>query len=130
MNTIPLSVVILTKNEENNIRACIDSVKGWTDEIIVVDDFSSDNTVKIAEVLADKILLKKMEIEGTHRNWAYAQARNSWVLSLDADEKVTPELQKEITEILSQTKHVCFSIPLRNFIGDYWVRFGGWYPAD
>ena len=129
MNTIPLSVVILTKNEENNIRACIDSVKGWTDEIIVVDDFSSDNTVKIAEVLADKILLKKMEIEGTHRNWAYAQARNSWVLSLDADEKVTPELQKEITEILSKTKHVCFSIPLRNFIGDYWVRFGGWYPA-
>lgn len=129
MNKIPLSVVILTKNEKDNIRACIDSVKGWADEIIVVDDFSSDDTVTIAEALADKVLLKKMEVEGTHRNWAYAQARNSWVLSLDADEKVTPELQKEISKILPQTQHACFSVPLRNFIGDYWVRYGGWYPA-
>lgn len=129
MARIPLSVVVLTKNEELNIAECIDSVKGWADEIIVVDDFSSDGTVRIAQGLADRVLIKKMEVEGTHCNWAYAQAKNKWVLSLDADEKVTPELKKEISDILEETDCVCFSIPLRNFIGGYWVRHGGWYPA-
>lgn len=129
MAKIPVSVVIITKNEEANIAECVNSVKEWADEIIVVDDFSTDNTVRIAQGLADKVLTKKMEVEGTHRNWAYAQAKNSWVLSLDADEKVTPELKKEITNTLSDTDCVSFSIPLRNFIGNYWVRYGGWYPA-
>lgn len=129
MGEVPLSVVVLTKNEEDNLVECLKSVKGWADEIIVVDDFSADKTVGIAQELADKVLIKRMEVEGTHRNWSYAQARNSWVLSLDADEKLTPELKKEITETIMSTSHACFSVPLRNFIGDYWVRYGGWYPA-
>ncbi len=129
MKRVPVSVVILTKNEQDNIAACIDSVKGWAQEIFVVDDFSSDETVRIAQQMADKVLIKKMEVEGTHRNWAYAQAANLWVLSLDADEKVTPELRREIDAALEETPHACFSVPLRNFIGDYWVRYGGWYPA-
>ncbi len=129
MSRIPLSVVILTKNEEENIAACIQSLKGWADEIIVVDDMSSDKTVPIAQELADKVLIKKMDVEGTHRNWAYAQARNTWVLSLDADETVTPELQTEISAAIASTEHACFSVPLRNYIGNRWVRYGGWYPA-
>ena len=129
MSRAPLSVVILTKNEEENISACIQSLKGWADEIIVVDDMSADQTVKIAQAMADKVVIKKMDVEGTHRNWAYAQARNSWVLSLDADETVTPELKEEIAGVLPGTEHACFSIPLRNFIGKTWVRHGGWYPA-
>lgn len=129
MDKVPISVVVLTKNEENNLTECLDSVKGWADEIIVIDDLSTDNTVAIAQKLADKVLIKKMEIEGAHRNWAYAQAKNSWVLSLDADEKVTSELKSEITQILPKTDCVCFSIPLRNYIGNTWVRHGGWYPA-
>lgn len=129
MNRVPLTVVVLAKNEENNIAECLGSVKGWADEIIVVDDFSTDKTLKIAENFTDKILIKKMDVEGTHRNWAYAQAKNSWVLSLDADEKVTPQLQEEISRIIIKTDYVCFSVPLKNFIGDYWVRYGGWYPA-
>ncbi len=129
MSKIPVSVVILTKNEEANISECVNSVKGWADEIIIVDDLSTDNTVKIAQQSADKVIIKHMEVEGTHRNWSYAQAKNSWVLSLDADEKVTTELKEEINATLPTTNHVCFSIPLRNFIGNYWVRYGGWYPA-
>ncbi|QAT17009.1 glycosyl transferase [Candidatus Velamenicoccus archaeovorus] len=129
MSKTGLSVVILTKNEEENIAACIKSLKGWADEIIVVDDMSSDKTVPIAQELADKVLIKKMDVEGTHRNWAYAQARNAWVLSLDADETVTPELQSEITAAIASTEHACFSVPLRNYIGNHWVRYGGWYPA-
>lgn len=129
MPRIPISVAILTKNEEDNIAACLRSLKGWADEIIVIDDLSTDKTVKIAQELADKVLIRKMEVEGTHRNWAYAQAKNSWVLSLDADETVTQELKDEIDQVLPLTTHACFSVPLRNFIGGYWVRYGGWYPA-
>jgi glycosyltransferase involved in cell wall biosynthesis len=125
-----LSVVVLTKNEENNIEACLKSVFGWADEIIVVDDESNDGTVKIVKKYTDKIFLRKMDIEGRHRNWAYAKASNPWVLSLDADERVTEELQAEIADVLSQsTTYNGFTIPRRNYIGNYWVRFGGWYPS-
>ncbi len=130
MSRAPLSVVILTKNEEENISACIQSLKGWADEIIVVDDMSADQTVKIAQAMADKVVIKKMDVEGTHRNWAYAQARNSWVLSLDADERMTDELKEEISEELAKNKYfVVYTTPRRNYIGTYWVKGGGWYPS-
>ena len=127
---VKVSVVVLTKNEENNIRECLASVKGWADEIIIIDDESTDNTIKLAGELADKVIERKMEIEGVHRNFAYSLARNQWVLSLDADEQMSPELKTEIDDVLrKETKFTGFSIPLRNFIGSYWVRHGGWYPA-
>lgn len=126
---IPVSIVILTKNEENKIANCLDSVK-WADEVIVVDDESTDQTIEIVKRYTDKIFLRKMDIEGIHRNWAYAQAKNNWVLSLDADERVTEELKKEINQAVTSCDYVAFSIPLRNYIGNYWVRHGGWYPAS
>jgi glycosyltransferase involved in cell wall biosynthesis len=126
-----ISVVIITKNEEKNIRACLESVKGWADEIIVVDDFSVDRTVELAREFTDKIFQKKMEVEGTHRNWAYSQANNSWILSLDADERLTDELKSEISKVLDQTDNQFsgFTIPRRNYIGDYWIKHGGLYPG-
>jgi len=130
MEKIPISVVVLTKNEEENIAKCLGSIHGWADEILVVDDESTDNTVKVAQQYADRILHKRMDNEGIHRNWAYAQAKNEWVLSLDADEYVTSELKEEITEELKDTKYQAFSLPLRNFIGSYQVRYSGWYPAN
>ncbi len=129
MQKILLSVVILTKNEELNISDAIVSVKDWADEILIVDDLSTDKTKEIATRLATKFIIRKMEIEGRHRNWAYAQAKNNWVLSLDADEKVTSELKEEITLAIKNNDFVAYSIPLRNYIGDYWVKHGGWYPA-
>lgn len=127
---ILLSVVVLTKNEEKNIEDCLKSVHGWVSEIIVVDDLSSDNTINKASSFADKIITRKMDIEGRQRNFAYAQAKNLWVLSLDADERVSEELKNEIRDVLSkETKYNGFTIPRRNFIGDYWVRYGGWYPS-
>ncbi len=126
---VPLSAVIITKNEEANIKDCLESVK-WADEIIVVDDESTDKTVELAQQYTDRIFQKKMDIEGRHRNWAYAQARNSWVLSLDADERVTSELKEEITKLLRNSPEFeGYTIPRRNYIGSYWVRFGGWYPS-
>jgi glycosyltransferase involved in cell wall biosynthesis len=130
MNKINLSVVILSKNESQNIESCIRSVKDLADEIIVIDDFSEDDTVKIAERWGAKVVVRKMENEGIHRNWAYAQAKNLWVLSLDSDERVTPELQEEVRSIdLLRCEFSAFTIPRRNYIGEYWFRFGGQYPA-
>ena len=102
---ILLSVVIITKNEEANIAECLESVK-WADEIVVVDDNSTDRTVEIAQKHTERIFEKKMDIEGRHRNWAYSQARNSWVLSLDADERVMPQLKEEIAEFTGTSAHI------------------------
>ncbi len=96
----------------------------------MVDDQSTDSTADIARQYTDRVFIKKMEVEGAHRNWAYAQAKNTWVLSLDADEIVTPELKEEIIKVLkSNPVENGFTIPRRNYIGDYWVRYGGWYPS-
>lgn len=128
-NKAALSVVVISKNEQANIKECLESVK-WADEIIVVDDNSSDKTAEIAQGYTDQIFQRKMDIEGRHRNWAYAQAKNSWVLSLDADERVTPELKEEIIEELKHPGELKgFTIPRKNYIGNYWVKFGGLYPS-
>jgi len=129
MDKTNLTVVVVAKNEEENIEKCLKSVAGWADEIIVVDDLSTDKTVELSAKFSDKVLTRKLDVEGVHRNWAYAQARNNWVLSLDADEWVTDELKNEISLSLQETRFVAFSIPLRNFVGNHWVRFGGYYPA-
>ena len=127
---LALSVVTISHNEENNIENCLRSTEGWAGEHIVVDSFSTDRTVELAGKYTDKLFQRKMDIEGIHRNWAYQKAKNEWVLSLDADETVTEELKKEISEaIASNTKFNAYSIPLKTYIGDYWVRYGGWYPA-
>lgn len=127
---VPISVVVLTKNEEKRITACLESVK-WADEIIIVDDESTDKTLDIVRKYTDRIFIRKMEVEGTHRNWAYAQAKNTWVLSLDADELATPELKIEIEAALKNNpQENGFTVPRRNFIGNYWVKSGGWYPSS
>ena len=131
MNKTPVSVVILTKNEEKRIRDCIKSALDWADEIIVVDDGSRDRTVEIAQSLGASVFVRKMDIEGKHRNWAYQKAHNSWVLSVDSDERLTVELKEEIKNLLLQDpKESAFAIPRKNFIGDYWIKGGGLYPAS
>ena len=129
MDEIKLSVVIVAKNEEEQISDCIGSVLGWADEIIIVDDESTDKTSDIAKRLGAKVFIKKMDIEGKHRNWAYAQAKNDWVFSVDADERPTEELKREIIKVIQNTNHVHFTIPFKTYLGDYWIRWGGWYPA-
>jgi len=101
MDKTPVSVVVLTKNEEARIEKCLESVK-WADEIIVIDDESTDRTIEKVKRYTDKIFIKKMDIEGRHRNWAYANAKNTWVLSLDADEMVSDELKVELEELFKE----------------------------
>lgn len=131
-NKIPVSVVVITKNEERNIEECLKTVT-WADEIIVLDDYSTDRTVEIARQFTDQVYQRHMDIEGKHRNYAYSLASNEWVLSLDADERVTPELAEEIASLLSSPQNTRgyngFTIPRRNYIGCYWLKYGGWYPS-
>ena len=130
MGKAPVSVVVITKNEEDNIGACLETA-AWADEIIVVDDDSTDRTREIAARYTDKIFQRRMDNEGRHRNWAYARASNNWVLSIDADERVTPELAEEIVSLIGgKPGFKAYTVPRRNHIGDYWLRWGGEYPAS
>ena len=125
----PVSVVILAKNEAARIEECLRSVE-WADETLIIDDESADRTVEIAERLGARVLKRRMDIEGRHRNWAYAQAKHDWVLSLDADERVTPELAQEIDELLGNNPSCdIYSFPRKNYIGTQWILHGGWYPS-
>lgn len=125
----PLSVVVITKNESERIADCLQSVE-WAKEVILVDDFSTDDTVAIAKKFTDKVYQRHMDIEGKHRNYAYGLATCDWVLSLDADERVSPELRDEIIELLKKNPtDNGYTIPRKNYMGKVWVRYGGLYPS-
>jgi len=125
-----LSVVIMVKNEEERLANTLESVK-WADEIIVVDDQSTDKTVEVARRYTDKVFTgRAKKNEGEYRKWSYTLAKNPWVLSVDADEIVTPELKEDIVRVLSNSPvENGFTVQRRNYIGNYWVKYGGWYPA-
>ena len=124
-----ISIVVITKNEETNILDCLKSAQ-WADELIVVDDQSLDRTAEITRQFTDKVFIRRMENEGRHRNWAYQQAVGDWILSLDADERVSPELAEEIRRVLEKgEEYTGYAIPIRTYIGKRWIRYGGWYPA-
>jgi len=93
-----ISVIIITKNEEKNLRRCLESIR-WADEIIVVDAFSSDGTVAIAKEFSSKIFEKEWEGFAKQKAFALDQATNKWVLSLDADEQISVELKEEILSL-------------------------------
>ena len=129
MGKVPISVVVITKNEEENIADCLKSA-GFADEVVVLDDNSSDRTVAIARQYTDKVFSRKMDIEGAHRNYAYSLAKNEWVLSLDADERISDELAKELEELFKAgSKDKAYTIPIKTYIGARWIRHSGWYPA-
>ena len=129
MNKAPISVVVITKNESGRIAECLKSVQ-WADEIVVLDDYSTDNTVEIAKQFTPRVYQRMMDIEGKHRNYSYRLATHDWILSLDADERVTPELRDEIQALLAAGP-ACngYTIPRKNYMGEYWVRHGGMYPS-
>lgn len=100
-----LSVFIITKNEADNLAECIETVK-WTDEIVVVDDFSSDNTVEIAKKYTDKVIKRKLYGFGQQKQFALEQTTGEWVFSLDADERVSPKLAEQIKKIVADGSNI------------------------
>lgn len=130
MGKADVSAVIIAKNEEHRLEECLKSLT-WAKEIVVLDDMSTDRTVEIAKKYTDKVFQRAMDIEGRHRNYAYGLATQKWVLSIDADERVTPELAAEIGKVTAADDHGCivFSIPIKTFIGKRWIQGAGYYPA-
>lgn len=132
MEKVPVSAALIVKNEEKNISGCLKSVE-WADEIVILDGYSGDRTEELARHFTPKIFKREMDVEGKHRNYLYSLCSNDWVLSIDADERVTAALKEEIIEVLKKEKaeprHSAYSIPIRTYIGKRWARYAGWYPA-
>jgi glycosyltransferase involved in cell wall biosynthesis len=130
MSKAPVSVIILTYNEEVNIRACLESVKDLTDEIFIVDSFSTDCTLEIAREYTDKIYQNAWVHWAHQRNWALDNLplKTDWVLFLDADERLTPELRQEISTTLEAKKLEVQGFYIKRnfyFLGK-WIKYGGY----
>jgi glycosyltransferase involved in cell wall biosynthesis len=123
-----VSIAIITKNEESNIRECLESVR-WADEIIVVDSGSTDATAAICREFQAQFFLEEWKGFPRQKNSAIAKTRNEWVVSLDADERITPELRQEIEKTLDQyPKYDGYLIARKNFFLGHWIKHCGWYP--
>ena len=123
-----LSVAIITYNEEKNIERCLKSVVPISDDIVVVDSFSTDNTRAICAKYNVKVVQHKFEGYGTQRQLATQHTKHTYVLSLDADEELSPELQQSILDISRNLKATCYSFDLRNHYCNQFIRYCGWYP--
>jgi len=128
MTRATLSVIVITLNEEERLRECLDSV-AWADEIIVVDAESQDKTAAIARELTDHVIVRPWPGFAAQKNFGLGRATGEWVLSLDADETVSPALREEITAILAGSQAAAgYAVPRRNVFWGRWVRHGGLYP--
>ena len=119
-----ISVIVISKDEEKNISDCLKSVE-WADEIIVVDSESTDKTVELANLFTDKVFTRKWEGYVPQKRYAMSLAKNDWVLSIDADERITPELKEEIQN-LSQDDFNGFRIRRKNFLMNKEITSCGW----
>ena len=129
MDRETVSASIITYNEEDNIRRCLESVK-WCDEIIIVDSFSTDRTLDICREYTDKIHTRTYPGNIDQKNYAASLATGDWVLSLDADERVTPELREEILRKLKDnSSSICgYYFKRKAYLFGKWVKHCGWYP--
>ena len=125
---LTLSAVIITKNEARHIAACLDSVS-FADEIIVLDSGSTDGTCDIARAKGAKVtVVNDWPGFGPQKNRALDLATCDWVLSIDADERVTPELAQAIDRVLRQPDYEAYKIARLSRFGGRWIRHSGWWP--
>ncbi len=123
-----LSAVVITLNEEARLRTCLESV-AWTDEIVVVDAESQDKTVQIAREFTEHVMVRPWPGFAAQKNFALDQASGDWLLSLDADEEISPELRDEILRLLVAGAGADgYAVPRRNVFLGQWIRHGGLYP--
>ncbi|MBC7691863.1 MAG: glycosyltransferase family 2 protein [Methylotenera sp.] len=138
MSRPPVSVTIITLNEEKNIVRAVKSVL-WADEVLVVDSGSTDRTLELARALGAKVMTNPWPGYGKQKNFAQAQAAHDWILNIDADEEVSPELSQEIlaalegvdskaSERAEATTARGFYFPRKTYYLGKWIEHGGWYP--
>jgi glycosyltransferase involved in cell wall biosynthesis len=123
-----LSVALITLNEEPNLARTLASV-GWADEIVVVDAGSTDRTTEIAQSRGARVFTEPWAGFGPQKNSALRKCNCDWILSLDADEEVSPPLASEIRDLLAnRPAHAAYALPRRNLFLGRWMRRGGYYP--
>lgn len=127
-----ISVLVLTLNEAENLPKCLESLS-WSDDIVVLDSFSTDNTVEIAKRHGARVVQRKFDNWSAHQNWMLEniQFKNSWVYYSDADEVVTPELRDEMLQTVrdSKRREVAYRLRYKNFFMGRWIRHCGIYPT-
>jgi glycosyltransferase involved in cell wall biosynthesis len=124
----PISATLIVYNEEHNIANALQSLS-WADEIVVVDSGSSDATVEICHQFTDKVFHRDWTGYVEQKNYAVENARNNWIFSLDADERISPELRDEIVELAGRGfLKRGYKIPRIAFFMGHWIRHGDWYP--
>jgi glycosyltransferase involved in cell wall biosynthesis len=124
-----ISAVIITYNEEKRLEPALKSLAGIADEIIIVDRYSDDDTVKLARKYTDRVFQRKWTNFSDQKNFANAKAKFPWILSLDADERLSPKLREEITSLKGGEPDCSgFSMPRQVFYLSRWIRHTVWYP--
>ncbi|MFC2138026.1 glycosyltransferase family 2 protein [Bacteroidota bacterium] len=125
-----LSSIIITKNEEENITRCLESIKDISDEIIIVDSFSEDNTEKICKKYNVRFFQKEFKGYASQRNFAAGLSNNDYVLFIDADEEISNELKNNINIIKEKYSFDAYKLKrLNNYCGK-WIKHSGWYPDE
>lgn len=126
-----VTVIILTYNEELNIRQALENIAGWADEIILLDSYSSDSTLDIAREYSVEIFQRKFDNYASQRNYAIKEIpkKNEWMLFLDADEYLTDELKNEINQSLKNSKFDGYFLKRRFYFMGKWIKYGGYYPT-
>ncbi len=125
----PISIVIVTKNEEDNIEDALESVAD-ANEIIVVDSFSSDNTVAICKKYTDKVYQHEWQGFALQKQMAVDHAKGPWVMILDADERVSLELKEEIVQNITADHCNGYYVPRENYFLGKWIKHSGWWPDN
>ena len=122
-----LTAIVPVYNEIQNLQEVLESVR-FADEVLVVDSFSTDGSTELALSLADRVIQREYGYSASQKNWAIPQAQHEWILLVDADERVTPELQNEILALLQQESisNNAFWIRRSNWFLGSKVRFSGW----
>lgn len=124
-----ISALIISRNEEHKIKQCLDSLEGIADEIIVVDSYSTDNTVKICEEAGCKVVQRAFPGYGAQRQYATSLATHRYILSIDADEVLSPALRTSLKKLKNEgLTHRVYSFTRMNFYCEEPIRHCGWYP--
>lgn len=123
-----LSILVMTYNEEDNIQRCLKSVEGVADEILVLDSYSTDNTVDIARQMGARVEQFPFDSYINQKARMIQMADSNWVLSIDADEFLSDELKASIQKVKNNKQYDGYTSNRRNKIGDRWMNHGSWYP--
>jgi glycosyltransferase involved in cell wall biosynthesis len=125
-----LSVVVLTKNEQNNIAKCLKSLS-WCDDIVVLDSYSTDRTIEIAEALGARVVQHEFEDFAHQRNFAATNIpfRHAWLFHIDADEVFTPQLAEECRQVVRRNEFSGFYVPSKMMLFGRWLQHSGMYPS-